>query len=177
MALGTRYSLKVTIVAAVAGMVGIVAAVMGFSAERKRITVSLLPVLIPLSLKLFLDELMRCINVPNLQREPLGQLIHYWKLIPGFFMSSRKLRKFYHSANASCLVYRSFLKFIFVLIQMCSSLLLIIFHFVLFQINLLYMKPWCSCRGPYLLEHLSLKTWVLVSLLRDTWTVDQYYVS
>lgn len=94
MALGTRYSLKVTIVAAVAGMVGIVAAVMGFSAERKRITVSLLPVLIPLSIKLFLDELMRCINVPNLQREPLGQLIHYWKLIPGFFLSSRKLRSF-----------------------------------------------------------------------------------
>lgn len=51
MALGTRYSLKVTIVAAVAGMVGIVSAVMGFSAERKRITVSLLPVLIPLDFK------------------------------------------------------------------------------------------------------------------------------
>lgn len=51
MALGTRYSLKVIIVAAVAGMVGIVAAVMGFSAERKRITVSLLPILIPLDLK------------------------------------------------------------------------------------------------------------------------------
>ena len=103
MALGTRYSLKVTIVAAVAGMVGIVAAVMGFSAERKRITVSLLPILIPLdlkhsyvnSIKLFFDELMRCISVSNLlTAEPLRQLIHHWKLIPGLFLSSRKLRSF-----------------------------------------------------------------------------------
>ena len=40
MALGTIYPLKVTIIAAVGVMVGVIAAVMGFSAERRRITVS-----------------------------------------------------------------------------------------------------------------------------------------
>ena len=40
MALGTIYPLKVTIIAAVGTMVGVLAAVMGFSAERKRNTVS-----------------------------------------------------------------------------------------------------------------------------------------
>ncbi len=39
MALGTRYPLKVTIIAAVGAMVGTVAAIMGFSAERKRVSV------------------------------------------------------------------------------------------------------------------------------------------
>ncbi len=39
MALGTRYPLKVTIIAAVGTMVGTVAAIMGFSAERKRVSV------------------------------------------------------------------------------------------------------------------------------------------
>jgi hypothetical protein len=39
MALGTIYPLKVTIVAAVGAMVGVLAAVMGFSAEHKRNTV------------------------------------------------------------------------------------------------------------------------------------------
>jgi uncharacterized membrane protein len=39
MALGTRYSLKVTGIAALAAAIGMVAALLGFIAERKRINV------------------------------------------------------------------------------------------------------------------------------------------
>ncbi|CAM6015137.1 unnamed protein product [Sphagnum balticum] len=55
MALGTRYPLKVTIIAAVGAMVGTVAAIMGFSAERKRVSADQL---------VWIDDENKC-KVPN----------------------------------------------------------------------------------------------------------------